>query len=98
MGSNAATLQLAWQMNQSNLRLPIMATNPNATSLLDPETINSPYSYYEWMRAQDPVHFDARAGAWLITKYDDIAQAVRMEELSSELGLSKAHREEWQDE
>src|SRR6266404_1448929 len=75
-----------------------MAIIPNTTSLLDPATINSPYSYYSWMRAEEPVHFDAKAGAWLVSKYEDIAQAVRMEALSSEFGLAGAHREAWQNE
>lgn len=75
-----------------------MATNLKTTSLVDPATINSPYAYYSWMRAEEPVHFDAKAGAWLISKYEDIAQAVRMETLSSEFGLAGAHREGWQNE
>jgi cytochrome P450 len=75
-----------------------MGTNPNSDSLVDPATINSPYAYYSWMRAEEPVHFDAKAGAWLITKYEDIAQAVRMDALSNEFGLAGAHREPWQNE
>lgn len=75
-----------------------MATNLKTTSLVDPATVNSPYPYYSWMRAEEPVHFDAKAGAWLISKYEDIAQAVRMESLSSEFGLAGAHREGWQNE
>lgn len=51
------------------------------------------------MRAEDPVHFDKTAGAYLVSRYEDIQQAVRMDEaLSSALGLTSVHREPWQDE
>lgn len=68
-------------------------------SLLDPDTIRSPFDYYSWMRAEDPVHFDATARAYLVTRFEDIQQAVRLTEtLSSEKGLTDVHREPWQDE
>jgi cytochrome P450 len=73
-------------------------TDVATTSLLDPDTIRSPFAFYSWMRANDPVHFDPKAGAWLVSRYEDIAEAVRNEGLSSQFGLSSAHREPWQDE
>ena len=58
-----------------------------------------PFGYYERMRREDPVHFDERAGAWLVTRYDDIKQAARMTDvLSNGLGLDNVGRAPWQDE
>jgi cytochrome P450 len=70
----------------------------STASLLDPDTVRAPFSFYNWLRAEAPVYFDPKAGAWLVSKYDDIAQAVRMNALSSEFGMAGAHREVWQDE
>lgn len=68
-------------------------------SLTDPDVVRLPFAYYERMRHEEPVHFDERAGAWLVTRHDDIRQAARMTEvLSSSLGLEEAHRAPWQDE
>jgi cytochrome P450 len=68
-------------------------------SLTDPATIRDPFEYYARMRAEAPVHFDERANAWLVTRYQDVQQAARMtEELSNELGFAEALRAEWQQE
>ena len=68
-------------------------------SLTDPDTVRLPFEYYERMRKEEPVHFDERAGAWLVTRHDDIKQAARMTDvLSNGLGLDSAGRPPWQDE
>jgi cytochrome P450 len=68
-------------------------------SLSDPETITNPFEYYARMRAEQPVHFDERAHAWLVTRFEDVQQAARMtEELSNELGFQEALRSEWHEE
>src|SRR5262245_4759629 len=68
-------------------------------SLMDAVTIRDPFAYYARMRAEAPVHFDERAHAWLVTRYQDVQQAARMTaELSNELGFAEATRAEWQDE
>jgi cytochrome P450 len=68
-------------------------------SLMDPVTIRDPFEYYARMRAEAPVHFDERAHAWLVTRYQDVQQAARMtEELSNELGFAEALKAEWQEE
>ena len=68
-------------------------------SLTDPDVVRMPFGYYERMRREDPVHFDERAGAWLVTRYDDIKQAARMTDvLSNGLGLDNVGRAPWQDE
>jgi len=68
-------------------------------SLVDPDVVTSPYDYYARMRAEEPVHFDEKAMAFLVTKYDDVQQALRMTDaLSNKLGFEQAHRAEFQDE
>jgi len=68
-------------------------------SLMDPVTIRDPFAYYARMRTEAPVHFDERAHAWLVTRYQDVQQAARMTaELSNELGFAEAGRAEWQQE
>jgi cytochrome P450 len=68
-------------------------------SLTDPATIRDPFDYYARMRDEAPVHFDERAHAWLVTRYQDVQQAARMtDELSNELGFAEALRAEWQQE
>ena len=68
-------------------------------SLTDSDVVRMPFGYYERMRREDPVHFDERAGAWLVTRYDDIKQAARMTDvLSNGLGLDNVGRAPWQDE
>ena len=68
-------------------------------SLTDPAVISDPFEYYARMRAEQPVHFDERAQAWLVTRYEDVLQAVRMvAELSNEQGFAEALRSPWQDE
>ena len=68
-------------------------------SLVDLETVTHPYEYYGRMLREDPVHFDERANAWFVTRYEDVHQAARMvSELSNELGFAEALRSPWQDE
>ena len=68
-------------------------------SLTDPDVVRLPFDYYERMRKEEPVHFDERAGAWLVTRHDDIKQAARMTDvLSNGLGLDSVGRPPWQDE
>jgi cytochrome P450 len=68
-------------------------------SLADPETISDPFEYYARMRAEQPVHFDERARAWMVTRFDDVQQALRMtEDLSNQLGFEEALRSPYQDE
>lgn len=71
----------------------------NEFSLVDPETIMRPYEYYARMRAEEAVHFDERAHAYLVTRYEDLQQAARMTvEFSNELGFAEALRPDYQDE
>ncbi len=44
-------------------------------TMADPAINESPYAYYAAMHAEAPVHFDARMGLWLVTRYADIVEA-----------------------
>ena len=36
------------------------------------DAVYDPYPYYHRLREADPVHWSARAGAWVVTRYDDV--------------------------
>ena len=75
------------------------AAHDEQPSLLSPEVVENPYGFYENLRASQPVHFDEKAGAWLVTKHADIQQAARMtDELSNGLGLDSSLQAPWQEE
>lgn len=57
--------------------------DPLGLDLLDPAFIANPYPFYAQLREQDPIH-RTRAGAWLITRYQDVCAAL------SHPGLSNA--------
>lgn len=52
--------------------------------LLAPETVADPYPYFARLRAEDPVHWDGRSRAWVVTRYDDVVAAQLDERLSAE--------------
>jgi len=37
--------------------------------LFAPEVVHDPYPYFGHLREEDPVHWNARDEAWLITRY-----------------------------
>ena len=41
-----------------------------------PETIESPYDYYDTLREQAPVYFSPTLGAYFISRYDDVRQVL----------------------
>jgi hypothetical protein len=41
----------------------------------DPATVADPYPVYAWLRETDPVH-RSPMGPWVITRYEDVAQAL----------------------
>jgi cytochrome P450 len=51
--------------------------------LVDPGVIQDPYRYFARMRAEDPVHWDAKYEFWLVTRYDDCVYVARHPELFS---------------
>ncbi|BCB82826.1 cytochrome P450 [Phytohabitans suffuscus] len=46
-------------------------------SLLAEETERDPHAYYAYLRERDPVHYDERAGAYLLTRHEDVGAAYR---------------------
>lgn len=50
----------------------------------DPAFLADPYPLFARMRAQDPVHWDARLKCWVLTRYDDIKQVLLDKEMSSD--------------
>ncbi|MCW3063738.1 MAG: Peroxidase [Solirubrobacterales bacterium] len=55
--------------------------------LLAPGALADPYSVLAELREGDPVHWSARHGAWLITRYDDCVAAHLDRRLSSDRGI-----------
>ncbi len=50
--------------------------------LLDPELYRrNPHELWSWMRANEPVYFDARNGLWAITRYADVLEVERRAEV-----------------
>src|SRR5581483_3963862 len=56
--------------------------------LMAPSTMDDPHSYFSWLRATDPVHWDAGLRAWVVTTYDDVAAGLRDTRLSSRRATS----------
>ncbi|MDQ7907459.1 cytochrome P450 [Phytohabitans sp. ZYX-F-186] len=46
-------------------------------SLLAQETERDPHAYYAYLREHDPVHYDEEAGAYLLTRHEDVGAAYR---------------------
>ncbi|MFV8818168.1 cytochrome P450 [Haliea sp. E17] len=68
-------------------------------TITDPAIARDPYEYYEHLRSEDPVHYDEKLGAWLVTRYNDIVAVARDTELfSDEMRVSDAIRSPYQDE
>ncbi len=51
--------------------------------LFAPDVIADPYAYFGRLRAEDPVHWNARYELWIFTRYDDVVWLVRRPELFS---------------
>ncbi|MBX6378141.1 MAG: cytochrome P450 [Clostridia bacterium] len=45
--------------------------------LFTPELIQNPHPYFHRLREQDPVHWNETWRGWMLTKYDDVALALR---------------------
>jgi len=51
--------------------------------LFAPDVIADPYEYFNRLRTEDPVHWNAKYELWVFTRYDDIVWLVRHPELFS---------------
>ena len=47
-----------------------------AADLQSPDVLADPYPLYARLRREDPVHWDERLDAWLLTRYDDVVRAL----------------------
>jgi cytochrome P450 len=51
--------------------------------LFAPDVMAEPYGYFGRLRAEDPVHWNAKYELWVLTRYDDVVWLVRHPELFS---------------
>lgn len=67
-----------------------MHTTPLDDDLLSPEAIKNPRAYFERLRQEAPVHWNARQGAWVLTSYEDVVSVCRRPDLfsSDKLGFN----------
>ncbi|MET8648986.1 cytochrome P450 [Nocardia aurea] len=57
--------------------------------LNDPAVIADPYPHYAWLREQAPVYHSTAPDLWILSRYDDVATAVRdASRFSSDLGTA----------
>jgi hypothetical protein len=61
---------------------PDPTVSNNRYRLLDREVLANPYPVYHQMRSADPVYRERRFG-WVLTRYDDVACALRAPHLSA---------------
>ena len=45
-------------------------------TLADPQTAACPFDYYRAMRSDDPVHYDAKVGAFIVSRHADVLKAL----------------------
>lgn len=46
-------------------------------SMTDPQAMKTPGPFYQALRSQSPVHYDAKLNMWLVSRYDDIVTVLR---------------------
>jgi cytochrome P450 len=51
--------------------------SPSLYQLLDPEVLANPYPLYAQLRSDDPVQWDPYLHAWVVTRYEDVAEVLR---------------------
>jgi cytochrome P450 len=73
--------------------------NLEAYSLADPDVAACPFEYYKAMRADDPVHFDPKVGAYIVSRHADVLAALaRPLVLSSGSAFETLGKQEYSDE
>ncbi|MFI6446406.1 cytochrome P450 [Kitasatospora sp. NPDC050543] len=76
-------------MTTAPVRLPEHLIHPFA-----PAGRANPHPAYRWLRANDPVHFDAGSRLWLITGHGDCATVLRDPRFSAAQGQRERARED----
>ena len=68
-------------------------------TLLEQNTLDWPYPFYQQLRTEAPVFYDTILGAWLVTRYEDLQQAAALDPtLSSFMGYTQGIAPPWQKE
>ena len=74
---------------------------PLSDDLLAPEVLANPYPLFRQLSERDPVHWSARWGGWILTRYADVSAALTDRRLSSDAftpfreRLQAPERERW---
>ncbi|MET9257176.1 cytochrome P450 [Streptomyces sp. NPDC003717] len=58
----------------------------SGSALFDEAMLEDPYARYARLRESDPVCFDERVGAWIVTRYADVERVLRDPSFSSVIG------------
>ena len=61
--------------------------------LFTPEVTADPYSYFDRLREEDPVHWNEKYGVWIIARYDDVVWLLRHPEFFSSEVFKRDPRE-----
>lgn len=63
-------------------------TVSESTSLLEPSVQECPWDLYKSLRDEQPVYKDPKLGCYILSRYDDVLQALRMpDKFSSKMGF-----------
>jgi len=64
----------------------------NDDSLFGQQMHDDPYAVYAELRERDPVHWKESIGAWVVTRYKDVATVLNDHRFSSDRAASARHR------
>lgn len=81
-------------MSQSHERAQAQDANEQSgASLLDPDIQECPWPLYKTMREGGPIYIDPKLGTYVISRYDDVREALGMHDvLSSQMGMRAANQ------
>src|SRR3954463_14265533 len=71
-------------MTSDGSTLRVADSNGVRLDLLAPDVVADPHPTFARLREEDPVHWSEHHRAWLLTRYDDVANAFRDARLSSD--------------
>lgn len=57
--------------------------DPQRIELYSPEFFADPFAFYGRLREEDPVHWHAPSGQWIITRFEDVSRVIRQPVLFS---------------